>query len=179
MMTPVSRGDVNSRSRAPTYQVSARERTPLRQKFDAGAPQRTAAAAGFIDFDDAGDFFGKSGNMADDANQFSATAQVIQSVESGFQSFGIEGSETFIEKERIHPDFFASHLRKSQSQSQRYQKAFAAGKGLAAPDLIALIFISDVDAEFFILTAEQLVAAAEFFQFQIGKYEQMFKDSRQ
>ena len=102
--------------------------------------------------------------MADHSHQLAPVTQVAQCLQSGIKRFGIQSAEPLVQKERIHPDLFARHLRKPQRQSQRNEKSFAAGKGFAVTDLIALIFIGYIYTQYFLLTAEQTVAATEFFQ---------------
>jgi hypothetical protein len=62
-----------------------------------------------------------------------------------FERVFVEGSESFIEKERIDSYISAGHVREAERQGEADDEAFAAGEIFRGTDLTRLVVVDDIE----------------------------------
>ncbi len=100
-----------------------------------GGPH-VAAAGALDDGDLGGDALPQVGDMADDADEPAAGAQVVQDVHDLLQAVGVEAAEALVDEQRIHgltAGLGGDHVGESQRQGQRGLKGLPTGQGRGVP----------------------------------------------
>ena len=85
--------------------------------------------------------------MRYNTDELAVLLQFRKSLQGCFEGVVVERSESFIEKERIHPYIPAGHLRKTKRQSKAHDKAFAAGEVFRRSNFACLIIIDDIQLQ--------------------------------
>ena len=108
--------------------------------------------------------------MGDDADQLAFLVQSSQCRKRRFEGLVVEGSEPFIEEERVDTHIAARHLGEAERQGQADDEAFAAREILRGTDLTRLVVVDDVEFQRLRRVADEQVAVRHLPELAIGMH---------